>query len=70
MRAEVERFRRGNLVPDPKANRTAKLRELGLIYSKEVSKISAEFELEMAAFRKRKGEAFASKRVSRSGDSS
>ena len=70
VRSEVERFRRGNLAPDLNVNRLAKLRELGRIYTDEVRKISVEFELEMTAFRKRRGEEFASKQVAKPRDSS
>ncbi|MDG2123393.1 MAG: hypothetical protein P8J87_06840, partial [Verrucomicrobiales bacterium] len=62
IRAEVERFRRGNRLPDTEKTRLVKLRELGLIYTNEVRRISSEFENEVTALRQKRGEAFASKR--------
>lgn len=70
IRAEVERFRRGNRLPETDKTRLVKLRELGLIYTNEVRRISSEFENEVTAYRKKRGEAFASKRLEVLGDPS
>ena len=60
VRAELDRFRRGNAAPKEGQVKLPKLRELARIYTNETVRLMGQFDREMVTFRKRRGEAFVS----------